>query len=118
MDTYHGVSVTDLYRWLENWDDPEVRAWTDKQNVYTRSQLDALPFMPALRARVQALGADTHPTWRNVLYRHGRLFAIERQPPREQPMLVVFESLDGPSGRRVIVDPSAIDTAGTTSIDL
>jgi hypothetical protein len=27
-DTYHGVTVVDPYRWLENGADPEVRAWT------------------------------------------------------------------------------------------
>jgi len=24
-DQYHGVTVTDEYRWLENWNDPEVK---------------------------------------------------------------------------------------------
>src|SRR5438552_11647566 len=52
VDTYQGVRVTDPYRWLERWDDPEVKAWTDAQNAYTHAQLDALPFMAALRARV------------------------------------------------------------------
>jgi len=26
-DSYHGVNVTEAYRWLENFDDPEVLAW-------------------------------------------------------------------------------------------
>ena len=28
-DEYFGIKVVDPYRWLENWDDPEVRAWTE-----------------------------------------------------------------------------------------
>src|SRR4029453_17665092 len=90
VDTYHGVQVTDPYRWLERWDDSEVKAWTDAQNTYTHAQLDALPFMAALRARVQAVGADTHPRWTDVKYRHGQLFAIKQPPPREQPIIVVM----------------------------
>jgi prolyl oligopeptidase len=117
VDIYHGMSVTDSYRWLERWDDPAVRAWTDAQNEYTRAQLDALPFVPALRARVQAVGADTHPHWSDVQYRHGRLFAIKRQPPREQPMLVVMRSADDLSSERIVVDPIAIDPTGHTAID-
>jgi len=45
VDTYHGIQVTDPYRWLERWDDSDVKAWTDAQNTYTHAQLDALPFM-------------------------------------------------------------------------
>src|SRR6266487_2563543 len=83
VDTYHGVQVIDPYRWLERWDDSEVKAWTEAQNTYTHAQLDALPFMAALRARVQAVGADTHPRWSSLAYRRGRLFAIKQQPPHE-----------------------------------
>ena len=82
VDTYHGVQVIDSYRWLERWDDSEVKAWTAAQNTYTHEQLDALPFMAALRARVQTVGADTHPRWTDVKYRHGLLFAIKQQPPQ------------------------------------
>ncbi len=117
VDTIQGVAITDNYRWLENWDDPAVRAWTDAQNAFTRAQLDALPFVGALRARVQTLGGDSHPRWGDVRYRRGRLFAMKRQPPREQPMLVVMRSADDLSTERVVVDPTAIDPSGKTAID-
>jgi prolyl oligopeptidase len=117
VDTYHGVKVADPYRWLERWDDPEVRAWTDAQNTYTRTELDALPFMATLRARVQAVGGDTHARWGSVQYVNGKLFAIKRQPPREQPMLVVMRSADDPSSERIVVDPVELDSTGHTAID-
>jgi prolyl oligopeptidase len=117
VDTYHGVQVADPYRWLERWDDPEVRAWTEAQNAYAHAQLDALPFMEALRARVKVVGADTHPRWSSVQHRRGRLFAIKQQPPREQPMLVVMRSADDLASERIVVDPAAIDPTGNTSID-
>ena len=117
VDEYQGVKVTDPYRWLEQWDDPPVRDWTDRQNAYTRGQLDALPFMPGLRARAQAVAADTHPQWFGLRYVHGRLFAIKQQPPREQPVLVVLRSPDDLSSERVIVDPVALDGSGHTAID-
>ena len=116
-ETHHGVTVADPYRWLEHWGDPAVREWTEAQNAYTRAQIDALPFVEALRRRAQALGADTHPRWSSVRYRRGRLFAIKRQPPREQPMLVVMRSADDPSTERVVVDPTLIDPSGKTAID-
>lgn len=42
-DVYHGVQVTDDYRWLENYSDPAVRAWSDAENKYARKNLDSLP---------------------------------------------------------------------------
>ena len=47
-DSYHGVSVTDDYRWLENWDDPKVKAWVAAQNAYTQSYVSKLPQRPAI----------------------------------------------------------------------
>jgi prolyl oligopeptidase len=117
VDTYHGVQVIDPYRWLERWNDNEVKAWTDAQNAYTHAQLDALPFMAALRARVQAVGADAHPRWTDVKYRHGQLFAIKQQPPREQPMIVVMRSADDLGSERIVVDPAVLDPSGNTAID-
>src|SRR5262249_13136027 len=116
-DTYHGVGVADPYRWLERWDDPDVRAWTDAQNDYTRGYREALAFRPQVRARVQALGADTHPRWFAVEYRHGRLFAIKHQPPHEQSVLVVLPSADDAASEKTIVDPVALDPSGKTAID-
>ena len=36
-DIYHGVTVVDPYRWLEDGKNPEVRKWSDAQNVYARN---------------------------------------------------------------------------------
>src|SRR5471032_1531672 len=117
VDTYHGVQVTDPYRWLERWDDGDVKAWTDAQNTNTRAQLDALPFMAALRARLQAVGADTSPRWSALKYRRGQLFALKQQPPREQPMIVVMRSADDLASERIVVDPTRLDPSGNTAID-
>jgi prolyl oligopeptidase len=41
-DEYHGVVVMDPYRWLEDGNDPAVKAWTHAQNRRTRDHLDAI----------------------------------------------------------------------------
>ena len=50
-DSYHGVKVTENYRWLEDGGDPAVKAWSAKQLALTRRVLDALPARPGLQVR-------------------------------------------------------------------
>ena len=52
-DSYHGVQITDSYRWLEDGRDPAVKAWSTKQLELTRSVLDGLPARLGLQARFQ-----------------------------------------------------------------
>lgn len=116
-DEYHGIKVTDDYRWLEDWSNPEVRAWSEAQNAYARAILDALPNVQAIRERITALRASGDPEYSALKYKGGLLFAIKNQPPKQQPMLVVLSSPDDLSTERVVVDPNALDPEGRTSID-
>src|ERR1035438_9950327 len=61
-DLYHGVQVIYDYRWLENYSDPAVRAWSDAQNKYARKYLDSLPMRARFASELKRL-AD-HPTLR------------------------------------------------------
>ncbi|HEV3218017.1 MAG TPA: prolyl oligopeptidase family serine peptidase [Vicinamibacterales bacterium] len=116
-DGYFGRKVVDPYRWLENWDDPEVRAWTDAQNGRTRAMLDSWPSGEAVRRRVQALGTSASARWTALTPRPAALFALKYQPPRNQPQLVVLPPTADPAAERVIVDPNRIDPSGATTID-
>lgn len=60
-DVYHGVSVEDPYRWLENGSDSEVRAWTSAQTARTRAYLDALSSSSAVGAHLNATDASAPP---------------------------------------------------------
>ena len=43
VDTFHGVEVPDDYRWLEEQESPETRAWIEAQNSYTLEHLGDRP---------------------------------------------------------------------------
>ena len=116
-DTYHGVSVVDPYRWLEDGKNPDVRRWSDAQNVYARDYLDKLPGRDMLRARIKEILAAKVVSHYRLEYRPGKLFAMKRQPPKEQPFLVVMPSADKPDQAKTIVDPAVLDAKGTTAID-
>ena len=68
-DLYHGVTVTDDYRWLEHWDDPKVKAWSEAQNAYARSILDRLPEVDAIRDQVARIRKIGIPRFRSLSWR-------------------------------------------------
>jgi prolyl oligopeptidase len=115
--TYHGVQVSDDYRWLEDWNNPEVRQWTETQNTYARGVLDHLESRDAIRARITELRSDQAESYFALVWRGQKLFAIKRQPPRQQPFLIVMDSPDAAAGAKALVDPDVIDSTGGTTID-
>ncbi len=115
-ETFHGVTVTDDYRWLEDGNAPAVQTWTEAENRLTRAYLDALPQRPALERRFKELLGEA-PVRYFEMYRRGAFFAMKRQPPKNQPFLVVRKSAGNAASERVLVDPNVLNPKGTTAID-
>jgi prolyl oligopeptidase len=111
VDTYHGTRVADPYRWLEDADAPDTRAWVEAQNALTRSALDG-PERDAIRKRLAEL------------YDYPRVSVPERKGPRyfyarnpgllNQAVLYVREGLVGPE--RVLLDPNLLSEDGTAAL--
>src|SRR5262245_25166350 len=90
-DAYHGTTVTEDYRWLED-SNPEVKAWSDAENAYARSILDKLPGVDRIRQRVTEIMSAKEVAYFDVAYRAGQFFAMKDQPPKQQPFLIVTNS--------------------------
>ena len=117
-DTYHGVRVVDDYRWLENGDDPRVKAWSDAQNARARAFLDRLPGRAALSARIEQLVTTSPASVLSLVVRGGKTFAACFDPAKkQQPWIVLLPSLTSTEGMRALVDPNALDPAGHTTFD-
>jgi prolyl oligopeptidase len=112
--TYHGVTVSDPYEWLEGDGEP-VRDWSRAQNAHARQFLDGLPGRGELTARVRELFLAS-PDWLGPVWKGGRLFVVENRPPKQQPYLVTMPKPD-PTLARVLVDPNVLDPSGGTTID-
>jgi prolyl oligopeptidase len=107
-----GHFVADPYRWLEDPDSDESRAWLAAQDVLAAGQLAALPARPALAARIAELtatGLVSSPSWRGE-----RRFFLRREPGEEHAALIT--SAPGEPDR-VLVDPMALDSSGATTLD-
>ena len=116
-DNYHGVTVTDPYRWLEDSTDPRVQQWSAAQNQYARTYLDALPYRQAIYDRLYQQIAATSPSYYALHAAGGKIFALYNQPPKNQPMIAVLASNAEPAQARIVVDPNVLNTKGTTAID-
>jgi prolyl oligopeptidase len=112
VEDLHGHPVADPYRWLEDAGDPRTTAWAAEQDELAAGLLAGLPGRPAFAERLVELvhaGAVGIPVWRA-----GRAFSTRRDPGQEHAVLRVTE----PDGTvRVLVDPTALDPAGTTTLD-
>ena len=115
-DTLHGDSIADPYRWLEGDAKgavtPEVGAWTDAQNGYTRSVLDSLPGRKGVEKRLRELmevGSISIPDMVG-----NRYFYSKREGSENQAKVYVREGLDGKP--RLLLDPNALDAKGLVTI--
>jgi prolyl oligopeptidase len=113
VDVLHGESITDPYRWLEDGESAETRAFTDAQNRLTESVLEEVEARPAIRARLEQLlriGSMSAPT-----PARGRYFYQRRDGSQNQPVLYVRDGVQGAD--RVLLDPNVLDPNGTTALD-
>jgi prolyl oligopeptidase len=115
-DTYHGVTVTEDYRWLEDDASPAVKRWVAEQNALTRRTLDAIPQRAAIAERVGEL-LRTAPVRRFDFQYRVHLFALKIEPPKNQAMLVALPASGDPRDERVVLDPNTLDPTGRTAID-
>src|SRR3954462_1733697 len=55
VDVYHGVSIADPYRWLEDTDAPATKAWVEAENKLSDSFLATIPERAAIKSRLTQL---------------------------------------------------------------
>ncbi|PYJ57425.1 MAG: S9 family peptidase [Verrucomicrobia bacterium] len=114
---YQDVTVEDPYQWLEQDNDPQVKAWSGAQNQRTRQYLDRLPDRAAIEKQLTEWYAKTSPSYSSLVSRPGILFAMKFQPPKQQQLLVTLTSADDLKSEKVVLDPNVLDPKGTTAID-
>jgi len=112
-DTLHGHTVVDNYRWLEDSQSPETKAWVGTELAYTRSVLDTLPGREKIQKRLEQLltiGSISPPQIAGTYY-----FYTRRDGMQNQPVLYVRESVDGKD--RVLLDANQLAADGTIALD-
>jgi len=100
-DTYGATVVTDPYRWLEDQNSPETRAWIGAEQRCTEAALSGLPGRAALSNRLAALLHTD--TFQLPLERGGRYFFMKRKAGEDLSKLYMRRKVDGAD--ELLVDP-------------
>ena len=112
QDNYHGTMVADPYRWLEDANSEETKAWVVEQNKVTQSWLAQIPEREAIKARLTKL-------WNYERYgvpskKGGRYFYSRNDGLQNQSVLYTAKTLfEAP---RVLLDPNTLASDGTVAL--
>lgn len=111
-DVFHGVPITDPYRWLEDQDSPRTRAWIEEQIRYARAYLDSIPGRDRIRERIREfLAVETHDSLQKA---GNRYFFRKRLPNQEQPCIYMRDGADGED--QLLIDPLERGTGKFTAV--
>jgi prolyl oligopeptidase len=112
VDTLHDTAVPDPYRWLEDDNSDETKAWVAEQNKVTFAYLEAIPARSRLKERLTKL-------WNyerfGVPQREGGRYVFSKNDGlQNQSVLYTMRSLD--ETPRVLLDPNTLSPDGTVAL--
>jgi prolyl oligopeptidase len=109
--TYFGTKVPDPYRWLENDQATDTKAWVQEENKVTQDYLGKIPYRNAIRDRLTKL-------WNYEKYsaptKEGKYTYFSKNTGL-QSQYVMYRQL-GTGTPEVFLDPNTFSKDGTTSL--
>jgi prolyl oligopeptidase len=112
VDDYHGTKVADPYRWLEDPDSPESRAWIEAENRLTAAYLAAIPARGAIRERLTQLW--NYPRYGTPFRKAQRYFFFRNDGLQNQAVLYTQTSLA--AAPETLLDPNVLSEDGTVAL--
>lgn len=112
VDSYFGMKVADPYRWLEDDNSDETKAWVTAQNKVTFGYLNQIPERAQLRGRLTELW--NYERYGAPFKRGGKYFYFKNDGLQNQSVLYVTTNLR--ESGRVLLDPNKLAADGTTAL--
>lgn len=112
VDDYQGTKVADPYRWLEDDNSAETKAWVEAQNKVTFDYLNKVPYRGEMKKRIEAL--VNYPRY-STPDRNGDYFYFYKNDGlQNQAVLFRQKGLEGTP--ELVMDPNKLSAEGTTQL--
>lgn len=111
-DNYHGITVADPYRWLEDDRSAETAEWVKQQNKVTFGYLEKIPYRDALKKRLEKIynyAKYSAPSRKGEWY-----YFYKNDGLQNQSVLYRQKGLNGTP--EVVLDPNKLSTDATTRL--
>jgi prolyl oligopeptidase len=114
IDQYHGISVSDPYRWLEDDNSADTKAWVKAQNEVSFGYLEKLPLRETFKKRIEVLSNYeklSAPTRRGEWFYFYKNSGLQNQS--------VLYRQKGLTGTPVeVLDPNKLSSDATTRLSV
>jgi len=114
VDDYFGTKVPDPYRWLEDDNAEDTKAWVEAQNAVTFGYLDTIPFRPLIKARLTEI--FNYPRYSSPFRVGEYYFFTKNDGLQNQSVYYIQKGLDG--APEVFIDPNALSPDGTIRVGI
>jgi prolyl oligopeptidase len=111
-DTYFGTTIADPYRWLEDDNSAQTRAWVEAQNKLTFDYLGRIQFRADVLKRIRAL--SNYAKFSAPFRKNGHVYFYKNDGLQNQPVLYVQKGLAGTP--EVLLDPNTFSADGTVRL--
>src|ERR1700693_1338542 len=112
VDTYNSTRVADPYRWLEDIDSTETRAWVEAEAKLSNAYLAAIPGRDAIARRLTKIW--NHERWSEPFHRGRHWFFTHNDGLQNQAVLFVTKDLKAKP--RILLDPNTLSKDGTVAL--
>ncbi|KAK1297420.1 hypothetical protein QJS10_CPB15g00324 [Acorus calamus] len=114
VDDYHGVSIADPYRWLEDPDAKQVKEFVEKQASLTESVLKTCETREDLRRTIERL--FDNPRFSTPFKKGNKYFYFHNSGLQAHDVLYVQDSLEEEA--EVLLDPNGLSEDGTVALNM
>ncbi len=111
-DNYHGTVVLDPYRWLEDDNSAETKAWVKAENEVTFNYLNAIPFRQKVRARLEQLW--NYPKYSSPSKEGTYYYFFKNDGLQNQAVFYRQKGLNAEP--EVFIDPNALSSTGIAAL--